>query len=234
MRLLLFLSCCLLAGHEDIAQKDTGGDWYDGRDAWKSLEDFENETVKVLEVGGRLLSGRLADVTETFVLMERNGTHDKVDRYRVHRITSVHASTRARNTLLGMAYGIGSFGGFSIVYTWWGAGDIKWTPLGVLGVIVVGAAGGGLIGLASSSPETSTVIYEPPPIPSDGQGSPPPVKQPQRGRHHVEMMRSRIRHCAGVQGNRHASASSIPQTEGAQEGLPAFDGQTVPRLGRGG
>ena len=104
MRLLLFLSCCLLAGHEAIAQKGTGGDWYDGRDAWKSLEDFENETVEVLEVGGRLVSGRLADVTETFVLVERNGTHDKVDRYRVHRITSVHASTRARNTLLGIWY----------------------------------------------------------------------------------------------------------------------------------
>ena len=118
MRLLLFLSCCLLAGHEAIAQKDTSGDWYDGRDVWKSLEDFKNETAEVLEAGGRRVSGQLADVTETFVLVERNGTHDKVDRYRVHRITSVHASTRARNTLLGIAYGIGSFGGFSIVYTW--------------------------------------------------------------------------------------------------------------------
>ena len=71
MRLLLFLSCCLLAGHQGFAEKDTGGDWYDGRDAWKSLEDSENEIVEVLLVGGRLVSGRLADVTETFLLAAR-------------------------------------------------------------------------------------------------------------------------------------------------------------------
>ena len=142
LHLLLFLSCCLLTGHQAFAQKDAGDGWYDGRGDWKSLKDLRNETVEVLEVGGRLVSGRLADITETFLLVERNGTHDKVDRSRVHRITSVHASTRARNTLLGIAYVISSFGGFSIVYTW-GAGDIKWTPYGVLGVIVVGTAGGG-------------------------------------------------------------------------------------------
>ena len=163
VRLLLFLSCGLLAGSQGFAENDNGGgDWSDGRGAWESLEDFENETVEVQMYGGRLVSGRLADVTDTFVLVDRKETLDRVDRDRVHRITSVHASTRARNTLLGMAYGIGSFGGFSLVYTW-GAGDIKWTPLGALGVIVVGAAGGGLIGLASSSPESHTIIYEPPP-----------------------------------------------------------------------
>ena len=63
IRLLLFLSCGLLAGSQGFAEKENGGDW-------KSLEDFENKTVEVLEVSGRLVSGRLADVTETFVLVQ--------------------------------------------------------------------------------------------------------------------------------------------------------------------
>ena len=70
MRLLLFLSCCLLGEHPGFAEKENDNDSYDGRDAWKSLEDFENEAVEVLMVGGRLVSGRLADVTETFVLVQ--------------------------------------------------------------------------------------------------------------------------------------------------------------------
>ena len=164
VRLLLFLSCGLLAGSQGFAENDTGGgDWHDGRGAWKSLEDFENETVEVQMYGGQLVSGRLADVTDTFVLVDRKGTLDRVDRDQVHRITSVQGSTRARNTLLGATIGVGSFGLFSYWFAGPGHGDIVWTPLGVVAVATVGAVGGGLIGLASSSPESRSIVYEPPP-----------------------------------------------------------------------
>lgn len=69
MRLLLFLSCCLLTGHHASAQKDAGDDWYDGRSTWK--------------------------------------------------------------------------------------------PMGVLGVALVGVTGGGLIGFATSRPESRNVVYDP-------------------------------------------------------------------------
>ena len=154
VRLLLLLSCGLLSVHQAFAQKDAGADW-------DSLKDLRNESVEVLEVGGRRVSGRLADVTDTFVLVDRKGTLDRVDRDQVHRITSVHASTRARNTLLGATIGVGSFGLFSYWFADPGHGDIMWTPLGVVAVATVGAVGGGLIGLASSSPESRTIIYEP-------------------------------------------------------------------------
>lgn len=162
--LLLFLSWCLLDGHHGFAEKDSGGDWYDGRDTWESLEDYENETVEVLEVGGRLVSGRLADVTEAFVLVERKETQHRVDRDRVHRITFVRSSTRKRNTLRGLAIGVGAFGLFSIWYADPGDGEIVWTPLGVVGVVVVGAAGGSTIGYLTGSPESRTIVYEPPPV----------------------------------------------------------------------
>ena len=161
LHLLLFLSCCLLTGHQAFAQKDAEGDWYDGREAWESLEDFENEAVEVLEIGGRLVSGRLADVTETFVLVERKDTHDRVDRNQVHRITSVRASTRKRNTLRGAVIGVGSFGIFSYWFADPGHGDIVWTPLGVVAVATVGAVGGSIIGCMTGSPESRTIIYEP-------------------------------------------------------------------------
>lgn len=161
LHLLLFLSCCLLTGHQAFAQKDAEDDWYDGRDAWKSLTDLKNETVEVLEVGGRLVSGRLADVTETFLLVARNGTHDKVDRDRVHRITYVRPSTRARNTLLGMVYGVGSSAIFGFVMAGPHVKDIEWTPMGVLGMGLIGATGGGLIGFGTSRSESRNVVYDP-------------------------------------------------------------------------
>ena len=161
IHLLLFLSCCLLTGHHASAQNDGGDDWYDGRSAWKSLNDLRNETVEVLEVGGRLVSGRLADVTETFLLVARNGTHDKMDRDRVHRITYVRPSTRARNTLLGMVYGVGSCAIFGYIIGGPHVRDVKWKPMGVLGVALVGVTGGGLIGFATSRPESRNVVYDP-------------------------------------------------------------------------
>lgn len=126
MRLLLFLSCCLLAKAQGFAEKENGGDWYDGRKAWESLEDFENQAVEVLEIGGRLVSGRLADVTETFVLVERKDTHDRVDRDRVHRITHIRPSTRKRHALRGAAI---SVAGFSVLYYWMAHGKKELTSL---------------------------------------------------------------------------------------------------------
>ncbi len=161
MHLLLILSCCLLAGGQGFAEREYGGGWYDGREAWKSLEDFENEAVEVLEVGGRLVNGRLADVTETFVLVERKDTHDRVDRDQVHRITHIRSSTRKRNTLRGAVIGVGSFGLFCYWYAGPGHGDTVWTPLGVVAVAAVGAVGGSIIGCMTGSPESRTIIYEP-------------------------------------------------------------------------
>ncbi len=162
--LFLFLSCGLLAGSQGFAENASGGDGYDGRDAWKSLEDFENETVEVQMYGGRLVSGRLADVTETFVLVDRKETQDRVDRDQVHRITSVQGSTRKRNTLRGLAIGVGTVGlvGYGLTH---GKNDdfAPWTFLGVVGVAGVGAAGGSAIGYLTSAPESRTIIYEPPP-----------------------------------------------------------------------
>lgn len=167
IHLLLFLSCCLLTGHQAFAQKDAEGDWYDGRDAWNSLPDLKNETVEVLEVGGPLVKGRLADVTDTFLLVERNGTHDKVDRYRVHRITSVRASTRKRNTLRGLAIGLGSVGLVSILLTHGKNDDFApWTFTGVVAVGTIGAGFGSIIGYMTSSPESHVIIYESSPIPA--------------------------------------------------------------------
>ena len=157
----------LLAGSQGFAGNDSGGDWYDGRDVWKSLEDFKNETVEVLEVGGRLVSGQLADVTETFVLVERKETQNRVDRDKVHRITFVRASTRKRNTLRGLAIGVGTFGLFSYGLTHGTEDDFaKWTFLGVVAVGTVGAVGGSIIGYMTSSPESRVIIYESPPIPA--------------------------------------------------------------------
>ena len=161
--LFLFLSCGLLAGSQGFAENASGGDGYDGRDAWKSLEDFENETVEVQVYGGRLVSGRLADVTDTFVLVDREETQDRVHRDQVHRITSVHASTRKRNTLRGLAIGVGTFGSFSLWYVATDEGEFEWNPLGVAAVGAVGAVGGSIIGYLTSSPESRTIIYEPPP-----------------------------------------------------------------------
>ena len=161
MRLLLFLSCCLLGEHPGFAEKENDNDSYDGRDAWKSLEDFENEAVEVLMVGGRLVSGRLADVTETFVLVQRKDTHDRVDWDQVHRITHIRSSTRKRNALRGATIGVGSFGLFCYWYADPGHGDTVWTPLGVVAVAAVGAVGGSIIGCMTGSPESRTIIYEP-------------------------------------------------------------------------
>lgn len=165
VRLLLFLSCGLLAGSQGFAENDNGGgDWHDGRGAWESLEDFENETVEVQMYGGRIVSGRLADVTDTFVLVDRKETLDRVDRDQVHRITSVHASTRKRNTLRGLAIGVGTVGLVSFWLTHGKNDDFApWTFLGVVGVAGVGAAGGSAIGYLTSSPESHTIVYEPPP-----------------------------------------------------------------------
>ena len=164
IHLLLFLSSCLLAAHQGFAENANDGDWYDGRDAWKSLEDFENETVEVLLVGGRLVSGRLADVTDTFVLVERKETQDRVDRDKVHRITSVQGSTRKRNTLRGLSIGLGVAG---LVGYWVGrADDIVYTFPGVVAVATAGGGVGSAIGYLTSSPESRTIIYESPPIPA--------------------------------------------------------------------
>lgn len=170
MRLLLFLSCCLLAKSQLFAEKENGGDWYDGREAWESLEDLENEAVEVLEIGGRLVSGRLADVTESFVLVECKDTHDRVDRNQVHRITHIRPSTRKRNALRGAAI---SVGGFGVLYYWMAHGE---KGVDVAGVVAIGAAHAGLgsvIGLMASSPESRTVIYESSPLPSGQPGTSP-------------------------------------------------------------
>ena len=165
VRLLLFLSCGLMVGSQGFAENDnSGGDWRDGRGAWNSLEDFENETVEVLMTGGRLVSGRLADVTDTFVLVDREETLDRVDRDQVHRITSVHASTRKRNTLRGLAIGVGTVGLVSFWLTHGKNDDFApWTFLGVVGVAGIGAAGGSAIGYLTSSPESRSIVYESPP-----------------------------------------------------------------------
>ena len=153
IRLLLFLSCGLLAGSQGFAEKENGGDW-------KSLEDFENKTVEVLEVSGRLVSGRLADVTETFVLVQRKDTHDRVDWDQVHRITHIRSSTRKRNALRGAAI---SVGGFGILYYWMAHGKKGVDFAGVIAMGAVHAGLGSVIGLMTGSPESRTIIYEPPP-----------------------------------------------------------------------
>ncbi len=162
MRVLLFLSCCLLGGFQGFAEKENGGDWYDGREAWKSLEDFENEAVEVLEVGGRLVSGRLADVTETFVLVERKDSHDRMDRDQVHRITHIRPSTRKRNALRGAAIGVGGFG---VLYYWMAHGKKGVDFAGMVAIGAVHAGLGSVIGLMTSSTESRAIIYEPSPIP---------------------------------------------------------------------
>ena len=166
VRLLLFLSCGLLAGSQGFAENDNGdGDWHDGRGAWESLEDFENETVEVQMYGGRLVSGRLADVTDTFVLVDRlvdrKETLDRVGRDQVHRITSIRASTRKRNTFRGLSVGLGVAG---LAGLWLGrGGDIVFTFPGVVATAALGGGVGSTIGYLTSSPESRSVIYEPPP-----------------------------------------------------------------------
>ena len=162
VRLLLFLSCGLLAGSQSFAENDNGGgDWHDGRSAWESLEDFENETVEVQMHGGRLVSGRLADVTDTFVLVDRKETQDRVGRDQVHRITSVQGSTRKRNTFRGLSIGLGVAG---LAGLWLGrGGDIVFTFPGVAATAALGGGVGSAIGYLTSSPESHTIIYEAPP-----------------------------------------------------------------------
>ena len=152
MRLLLFLSCCVLAGRQSLAREGAAGNWM-------SLEEFEGKTVEVLEVGGRLVSGRLADVTQTFVLVDRKGAHGRVERARVHRVTSVRASTRQRNTLIGLAIGVGGMGALAYGYI---KGEHSTVPVhGLAAALAVGAAGGSAVGYLTSSPESRNVIYEP-------------------------------------------------------------------------
>lgn len=152
VRMILFLSCGLLAGSQGFAENDNGGG------DWNSLEDFEDESVEVLEIGGRLVSGRLADVTETFVLVECKDTHDRVDRDQVYRITHIQPSTRKRNVLRGAAISGGAFG---VLYYWMVHGK---KGVDFAGVVAMGATHVGLgsvIGLMTSSPKSRTIIYEP-------------------------------------------------------------------------
>ena len=174
VRLLLFLSCGLLAGSQGFAENDNGGgDWHDGRGAWESLEDFENETVEVQMYGGRLVSGRLADVTETFVLVDREETQDRVGRDQVHRVTSVQGSTRKRNTFRGLSIGLGVAG---LAGLWLGrGGDIVFTFPGVVATAALGGGVGSTIGYLTSSPESRTIIYEAPPQVNNHTERPSPV-----------------------------------------------------------
>lgn len=147
--LFLFLSCWLLTGSRSDAQ--SLGDW-------KALEEFESETVEVLEVGGRLVSGRLADVTETFVLVDRTSLHDQVERYKVHRVTLIKPSTRKRNTAIGIALGGIGMGVFAADYISKEHDSMQWH--GFLGAVAVGAAGGAGLGFLTGKPERRIVVYE--------------------------------------------------------------------------
>ena len=133
---------------------------------WQALSDHIHENVEVLEVGGSLTKGKLADVTDDFLLVAQNNVHGahkvhkKVSRANVHRITAISPSTRKRNLLLGPLYGLGVIGGASVVYAWGAGSDVQWTRQGVLYVVVTGSTLGALVGLAASSPERRTILYE--------------------------------------------------------------------------
>lgn len=163
MRLALFLVGCVLITNRGFSENNTEQDWYDGRGDWTSLEDFEDKTVEVMMVGGRLVSGRLADVTETFVLVDREETQDRVGRDQVHRITYVGTSTRKRNTLRGLSIGLGAVGLVSMLLTQGKNDDFApWTFTGVAAVAAIGGGLGSTIGYLTSSPESRTIIYESP------------------------------------------------------------------------
>lgn len=137
----------------------------EGDGSWIQLHEFEGELVDVMEVGGRTTTGRLADTTDAFVLVAQGvapaTVHVKIDRSNVHRINLVQPSTRAKHTLLGMVYGVGSCAIFGYVIGGPHVRDVKWKPMGVLGVALVGVTGGALVGFATSKPESRNIIYEP-------------------------------------------------------------------------
>ena len=147
--LFLFLSCWLLAGSRGNAQSLSD---------WKALEEFESETVEVLEVGGRLVSGRLADVTETFVLVGRKSLHDQVMRFKVHRVTLIKPSTRKRNTIIGTVLGGIGMGALAAYYIQAEHYTVPWH--GFFGALAVGAGGGAGIGYLTGKPERRIVVYE--------------------------------------------------------------------------